>query len=36
MYELSISTQAILKVAKREDIQHDLFADPEYEYREAV
>jgi adenine-specific DNA-methyltransferase len=31
-----ISTQAILRVAKREDIQRSLFADPEMEYREAV
>jgi adenine-specific DNA-methyltransferase len=31
-----ISTQAILRVAKRENIQRDLFADPEQEYREAV
>ncbi|MCK9399779.1 MAG: site-specific DNA-methyltransferase [Bacteroidales bacterium] len=31
-----ISTQAILKVAKRENIQRDLFADPEMEYREAI
>ncbi len=31
-----ISTQAILKVARREDIQRDLFADPEHEYRQAV
>jgi adenine-specific DNA-methyltransferase len=31
-----ISTQAILRVAKREDVQRDLFADPEQEYREAV
>ncbi len=31
-----ISTQAILKVARRENIQRDLFADPEQEYREAV
>jgi len=31
-----ISAQAILKVAKREDIQRDLFSDPEQEYREAV
>ncbi|MCO6401050.1 MAG: site-specific DNA-methyltransferase [Verrucomicrobia bacterium] len=31
-----ISTQAILKVAKRLDVQRDLFADPEHEYREAV
>lgn len=31
-----ISTQAILKVARRQDVQRDLFADPEHEYREAV
>ena len=31
-----ISTQAVLKVAKRLDVQRDLFADPEHEYREAV
>ena len=31
-----ISTQAILKVARREEVQRDLFADPEHEYREAV
>jgi adenine-specific DNA-methyltransferase len=31
-----ISTQAILKVASREDVQRDLFADPQQEYREAV
>jgi len=31
-----ISTQAILKVAAREDVMRDLFADPELEYREAV
>lgn len=31
-----ISTQAVLKVAKRLDVQRDLFADPEQEYREAV
>ncbi len=31
-----ISTQAILRVAKRQDVQRDLFADPEQEYREAV
>lgn len=31
-----ISTQAILRIAKRENIQRDLFADPEMEYREAV
>jgi adenine-specific DNA-methyltransferase len=31
-----ISTQAVLRVAKREDVQRSLFADPEQEYREAV
>ena len=31
-----ISTQAILRVVRREDVQRDLFADPEQEYREAV
>jgi adenine-specific DNA-methyltransferase len=31
-----VSTQAILKIAKRENVQRDLFADPEMEYREAV
>jgi len=31
-----VSTQAILKVAKRENVQRDLFADPEMEYREAI
>ncbi len=31
-----ISTQAILRVAKRQAIQRSLFADPEQEYREAV
>ncbi|MBI2852417.1 MAG: hypothetical protein HYX84_04885 [Chloroflexi bacterium] len=31
-----VSTQAILRVAKREDIQRSLFADPEQEYHEAV
>ena len=31
-----ISTQAVLRVAKREDVQRNLFADPEQEYREAV
>jgi adenine-specific DNA-methyltransferase len=31
-----ISTQAILKVAARQDVMRDLFADPELEYREAV
>jgi adenine-specific DNA-methyltransferase len=31
-----LSTQAILRVAKRENPQRDLFLDPEQEYREAV
>lgn len=31
-----LSTQAILKAAKRENPQRDLFLDPEQEYREAV
>ena len=31
-----VSTQAILRVAKREDVQRDLFADPVHEYQEAV
>jgi len=31
-----ISTQAILKVAARQDVQRSLFADPEQEYHEAV
>jgi adenine-specific DNA-methyltransferase len=31
-----VSAQAILKMAKREDVQRDLFADPEQPYREAV
>lgn len=31
-----VSTQAILKVAQRENPQRDLFLDPEQEYREAV
>ena len=31
-----ISAQAILKVAKRQDVQRSLFADPEQEYQEAV
>lgn len=31
-----ISTQAVLRIAKREDVQRNLFADPEQEYREAV
>jgi adenine-specific DNA-methyltransferase len=31
-----VSTQAILKVAARQDVARNLFADPELEYREAV
>lgn len=31
-----VSSQAILKVAARQDVQRDLFADPEQEYHEAV
>jgi len=31
-----VSAQAILKMAKREDVQRDLFADPVQPYREAV
>lgn len=31
-----LSTQAILKIAARKDINRDLFADPQQEYREAV
>ena len=31
-----ISTQAILRIAQRQDVQRDLFADPELDYREAV
>ncbi|QDT15735.1 site-specific DNA-methyltransferase [Alienimonas californiensis] len=31
-----LSAEAILACAKREDVQRDLFADPELEYREAV
>ncbi len=31
-----VSAQAILRMAKREDVQRDLFADPEQPYREAV
>ena len=31
-----ISTQAILRTAARQDVQRDLFADPQQEYREAV
>lgn len=31
-----IAAQAILKVASRENVQRDLFADPQQDYREAV
>jgi adenine-specific DNA-methyltransferase len=31
-----ISTQAILRAAAREDVQRDLFADPQQKYHEAV
>jgi adenine-specific DNA-methyltransferase len=31
-----ISTQAILRVASREDVQRDLFADPQQDYAKAV
>ena len=31
-----VSTQAILKIAKREDVQRSLFADPQQDYREAI
>jgi adenine-specific DNA-methyltransferase len=31
-----ISAQAILKVAARQDVNRDLFADPQQDYREAV
>ena len=31
-----VSTQAILKVATRQDVTRDIFADPKQEYREAV
>ncbi len=31
-----ISAQAILRVAARQDVQRDLFADPQQEYHEAV
>lgn len=31
-----VSAQAVLKAARREDVQRDLFADPEQPYREAV
>ena len=31
-----VSTKAIMRIAKRDDVQRDLFADPEQEYREAV
>ena len=31
-----VSTKAIVKVAERENVQRELFADPQQEYREAV
>lgn len=31
-----VSAQAILKVAARQDVTRDLFADPQHEYRQAV
>ncbi len=31
-----VSTQAILRVLAREDVQRDLFADPQHEYAKAV
>jgi adenine-specific DNA-methyltransferase len=31
-----ISAQAILRIAARQDVQRDLFSDPQQEYREAV
>src|SRR2546425_34433 len=31
-----VAAQAILKVAARENVQRDLFADPQLEYREAI
>lgn len=31
-----VSAQAIIKMAAREDVQRDLFADPQQSYREAV
>src|SRR5262245_9152636 len=31
-----VSTQATLSIAKRQDVQRSLFADPELEYKEAV
>lgn len=31
-----IAAQAIVKVAARQDVQRDLFADPKFSYREAV
>jgi len=31
-----ISTQAILRVLEREDVQRDLFADPQHDYAKAV
>ena len=31
-----VSTQAILRIAAREDVTRDLFADPQFDYHEAV
>ncbi len=31
-----VSTQAILKIAARKDVTRDLFADPQFDYHEAV
>ncbi|MBI2949734.1 MAG: hypothetical protein HYY23_19050 [Verrucomicrobia bacterium] len=31
-----VSTQAILRVLAREDVQRDLFADPQLDYAKAV
>jgi adenine-specific DNA-methyltransferase len=31
-----VSTNAIIRAAKREDIQSDLFADPQQEYKDAI
>ena len=31
-----VSTQAILRVLERKDVQRDLFADPQHDYRKAV
>ena len=31
-----VSTQAILRIAAREDVTRDLFADPQFDYHEAA